>query len=193
MIIKVTSSPPTSNGNSKSSSHNNNNIYDHYRVYNEIILPNLNSLSKNVKDACVLFALDHADPKMLDILRDHPCIPVTPLGRKLRKPNKLVHPSSRLAALYSDVDERFPCGSEDTYVRDDRLQVLKILGMKSDGLTWSELVERADSIAKIREFDVALDRAVALLAVLNDMLSSSPPTAANQGITKISNKQSNQY
>ena len=142
---KVSSSPTSSNGtNSKS-----HNIYDHYRVYNEIILPNLNSLSKNVKDACVLFALDHADPKMLDILRDHPCIPVTPLGRKLKKPNKLVHPGGRLAALYADVDERFPYGSEDTYVREDRLQILKILGMKTDGLNWTELVERADSIAKI--------------------------------------------
>jgi hypothetical protein len=43
------------------------NLYDHYRVYNEIILPNLNSLNKAVKNAVVLFALDHADPKMLEI------------------------------------------------------------------------------------------------------------------------------
>ena len=105
------------------------NIYDHYRVYNEIILPNLNSLSKNVKDSVVLFALDHADPKMLEILRDHPCIPVSPFGRRLKKPNKLVHPTGKIAPLYSDSDERFPCGSEETYLRDDRLQILKILGL----------------------------------------------------------------
>lgn len=153
-------------------------------MYNEIILPNLNALSKSVKDACVLFALDHADPKMLDILRDHPCIPVTPLGRKLKKPNKLVHPgaSSRLAALYADVDERFPYGDAasatghhgcDTYARDDRLHVLKLLGMKTDALSWSELVERADSVAKMRDYELAVERAVALLAVLNDMLLSS--------------------
>lgn len=104
------------------------NIYDHYRVYNEIILPNLNSLSKNVKDSVVLFALDHADPKMLEILRDHPCVPVSPFGRRLKKPNKLVHPGGKIAPLYSDSDERFPCGAEETYLRDDRLQVLKILG-----------------------------------------------------------------
>lgn len=105
------------------------NIYDHYRVYNEIILPNLNSLSKNVKDSVVLFALDHADPKMLEILRDHPCIPVSPFGRRLKKPNKLVHPTGKIAPLYSDSDERFPCGSEESYLRDDRLQILKILGL----------------------------------------------------------------
>jgi hypothetical protein len=111
-----------------------NNIYDHYRVYNEIILPNLNSLSKNVKDSVVLFALDHADPKMLEILRDHPCIPVSPFGRRLKKPNKLVHPLGKISPLYSDSDERFPCGSKDTYIREDRLQILKILGMKCDYL-----------------------------------------------------------
>ncbi len=104
------------------------NIYDHYRVYNEIILPNLNNLSKTVKDSVVLFALDHADPKMLEILRDHPCIPVSPFGRRLKKPNKLVHPGGKTAALYSDSDERFPYGSEETYLREDRLQILKILG-----------------------------------------------------------------
>lgn len=174
-MFQVSSSPPGKT----------NNIYDHYRVYNEIILPNLNSLSKNVKDACVLFALDHADPKMLEILRDHPCIPVTPHARKLKKPNKLVHPSGRLAALYSDADERFPCGSEDTYVRDDRLQILKILGMKTDGLTWTELVERADSIGKMREYEPAVERAVALLAVLNDMLTSSNNHQGKIKITKI--------
>jgi len=121
---------------------------------------------------------------MLDILRDHPCIPVTPLGRKLKKPNKLVHPGGRLSALYADADERFPCGSEDTYVREDRLQILKILGMKTDGLTWNELVERADSVAKIRDYEVAVERAVALLGVLNEMLTSSnQPGGVNQGMT----------
>lgn len=179
ILRKVTSSnPPTSNGSSPNKPQSNN-IYDHYRVYNEIILPNLNSLSKNVKDACVLFALDHADPKMLEILRDHPCIPVTPFGRKLKKPNKLVHPSGKIAALYSDSDERFPCGSEDTYVREDRLQILKILGMKADGLTWPELVERADSVAKLREYDVAVERAIAVLSVLNEMLNSSNSSSSS--------------
>jgi len=116
-------SPPSNNKNSPVY-----NIYDHYRVYNEIILPNLNNLSKNVKDSVVLFALDHADPKMLEILKDHPCVPVSPFGRRLKKPNKLVHPGGKTAPLYSDSDERFPCGSEETYLRDDRLQILKILG-----------------------------------------------------------------
>jgi hypothetical protein len=148
-----------------------NNIYDHYRVYNEIILPNLNSLSKNVKDSVVLFALDHADPKMLEILRDHPCIPVSPFGRRLKKPNKLVHPAGKLAPLYSDSDERFPCGSKDTYIREDRLQILKILGMKCDVLTWHELSERAESVSKIKEFDGAVERSIVILSVLNDMLN----------------------
>lgn len=173
----------TTNGNGSAKSPQTNNIFDHYRVYNEIILPNLNSLSKNVKDAVVLFALDHADPKMLEILRDHPCIPVTPFGRKLKKPNKLVHPGGKIAPLYADADERFPCGSEDTYTREDRLQILKILGMKCDYLNWHELVERADSVAKIREYDLAVERSIAILNVLNEMLTNStpPPQAQPNG------------
>ena len=151
----------------------NHNIYDHYRVYNEIILPNLNSLSKNVKDSVVLFALDHADPKMLEILRDHPCIPVSPFGRRLKKPNKLVHPTGKIAPLYSDSDERFPCGSKDTYIREDRLQILKILGMKCDYLNWQELVERAESVSKIKEYDLAVERSIVILTVLNEMLNES--------------------
>ena len=123
----------------------------------------------------MLFALDHADPKMLEILRDHPCIPVAPAHtRRLKKPNKLVLPRGLCAALYSESDERFPCGSEETYLRADRLQVLKMLGMKcpsggggavckgndsqsssssaaqaspsSSLLTWAELVDRAESV-----------------------------------------------
>ena len=143
----TTTSSSTSNGKSTSKGPSNN-IYDHYRVYNEIILPNLNSLSKNVKDSVVLFSLDHADPKMLEILRDHPCIPVSPYGRRLKKPNKLVHPNGKLALLYLESDERFPYGSEETYLREDRLQILKMLGMKYDHLSWAELLERAESPAR---------------------------------------------
>lgn len=148
------------------------NLYDHYRVYNEIILPNLNNLSKNVKDSVVLFALDHADTKMLEILKDHPCIPVSPYGRRIKKPNKLIHPNGKLAPLYSDADERFPFGSEQAYIREDRLQILKILGMKCDQPTWNELIERAESVSKIREYDQAVERSIAILNILNEMLSS---------------------
>ncbi|CAF0746878.1 unnamed protein product [Brachionus calyciflorus] len=147
------------------------NLYDHYRVYNEIILPNLNNLSKNVKDSVVLFALDHADTKMLEILKDHPCIPVSPFGRRIKKPNKLIHPSGKLAPLYAESDERFPFGSEQGYIREDRLQILKILGMKCDQLTWQELIERAESVSKIREYDLAVERSIAILSILNEMLA----------------------
>ncbi|RNA34288.1 sacsin [Brachionus plicatilis] len=153
-------------------SHQSANLYDHYRVYNEIILPNLNNLSKNVKDSVVLFALDHADTKMLEILKDHPCIPVSPYGRRIKKPNKLIHPNGKLAPLYAESDERFPFGSEQAYIREDRLQILKILGMKCDQLTWSELIERAESVSKIREYDQAVERSIAILNILNEMLSS---------------------
>ena len=104
------------------------NLFDHYRAYNDLLLPNLNVLPKNVKDVLVLFALDHADALMLNILKQHCCIPCTPNGRILNKPSKLIHPHCRLASLYSDIDSLFPYGGQDSYLRDDRLNVLKLLG-----------------------------------------------------------------
>ena len=155
---------------------NNSNIYDHYKVFNEIILPNLINLNKQLRDHVILFALDHADPKMLEILRDHPCIPVNIGGRTIsRKPNKLVHPHGKLAPLFSESDGCFPAGTEETYLRADRLQILKILGMKCDQLMWSELIERAESVSKIRDYDVALERSTAVLQVLNAMLNQGNP------------------
>ncbi|CAF5007961.1 unnamed protein product, partial [Rotaria sp. Silwood1] len=103
------------------------NLYDHYRAYNDLLLPNLNVLPKNVKDILVLFALDHADALMLNILKQHCCIPCTPNGRILNKPSKLIHPYCRLASLYSDIDSLFPYGGQDSYLREDRLNVLKLL------------------------------------------------------------------
>jgi hypothetical protein len=104
------------------------NLYDYYRAYNDLLLPNLNVLPKNVKDTLVLFALDHADNTMLNILKQHCCIPCTPNGRTLNKPSKLIHPYCRLASLYSDIDSLFPYGGQDSYLREDRLNVLKLLG-----------------------------------------------------------------
>ncbi|CAF3425408.1 unnamed protein product [Rotaria sp. Silwood1] len=151
------------------------NLYDHYRAYNDLLLPNLNVLPKNVKDILVLFALDHADALMLNILKQHCCIPCTPNGRILNKPSKLIHPYCRLASLYSDIDSLFPYGGQDSYLREDRLNVLKLLGMKCDDnlLTWPELVERCESIQRMRDYDLAHERSLALLQILNDMLTLS--------------------
>ncbi|CAF3697917.1 unnamed protein product, partial [Adineta steineri] len=151
------------------------NLYDHYRAYNDLLLPNLNVLPKNVKDTLVLFALDHADALMLNILKQHCCIPCTPNGRILNKPSKLIHPYCRLASLYSDIDSLFPYGGQDSYLREDRLNVLKLLGMKCDDnlVTWPELVERCESIQRMRDYDLAHERSLALLQILNDMLSIS--------------------
>ncbi|CAM2704787.1 unnamed protein product [Rotaria socialis] len=151
------------------------NLFDHYRAYNDLLLPNLNVLPKNVKDILVLFALDHADALMLNILKQHCCIPCTPNGRILNKPSKLIHPYCRLASLYSDIDSLFPYGGQDSYLREDRLNVLKLLGMKCDDnlVTWPELVERCESIQRMRDYDLAHTRSLALLQILNDMLTMS--------------------
>jgi hypothetical protein len=47
--------------------------------------------------------------------------------------------------------------------------------MKCDDnlVTWSELVERCESIQRMRDYDLAHERSLALLQILNDMLSMS--------------------
>ncbi len=49
------------------------------------------------------------------------------------------------------------------------------LGMKCDDnlVTWPELVERCESIQRMRDYDLAHERSLALLQILNDMLSIS--------------------
>ncbi len=49
------------------------------------------------------------------------------------------------------------------------------VGMKCDDnlVTWPELVERCESIQRMRDYDLARERSLALLQILNDMLSMS--------------------
>ncbi|KAI0979566.1 hypothetical protein GJ496_003085 [Pomphorhynchus laevis] len=144
---------------------------DHYRLYDEILLPNLNVFSRNVKDTIVLLALDNCDIHMMSILKKHLCIPVTPNGHTLRRPEKLVHPKCILSLMYSDVEGYFPYGSEDTYLRKDRLDVLRLLGMKFDEVSWSELAERAELIANVKDRQLANQKAHGLLAIFRLMLN----------------------
>ncbi len=51
--------------------------------------------------------------------------------------------------------------------------------MKCDLLSWQELIERAESITKIREYDVAIERSIVILNILNEKLNISNSTSAN--------------
>jgi hypothetical protein len=46
--------------------------------------------------------------------------------------------------------------------------------MKCDSIAWKELSDRADSVTKIRDYDAALERSVAVLNFLNDMMQQQP-------------------
>ncbi len=50
--------------------------------------------------------------------------------------------------------------------------------MKCDSLSWQELIERAESITKIREYDVAIERSIVILNILNEKLNTSNSTTA---------------
>ncbi|KAL7674953.1 hypothetical protein ACOME3_001223 [Neoechinorhynchus agilis] len=132
--------------------------WSHYRLYEELILPNLQTFSRNIKDALVLLALDHCDVSMMNILREHSCIPVTPNGCRLRHPRDLIHPRSpKLRSLYSEGDGVFPYGNKETYLREDRLEVLRLLGMRMDQISWRDLVERSERICDLNAASTLLD------------------------------------
>jgi hypothetical protein len=53
-------------------------------------------------------------------------------------------------------------------------------GMKCDSITWKELCDRAESVTKIRDYDAALERSVAVLNCLNDMIQQQHMPAAEE-------------
>src|SRR4051794_23975340 len=63
---------------------------------------------------------------------------------------------------------------ENPFVKDNIIKNI-FLGMKCDDnlVTWPELVERCESIQRMRDYDLARERSLALLQILNDMLSMS--------------------
>jgi hypothetical protein len=68
--------------------------------------------------------------------------------------------------------------------------------MKCDDnlVTWPELVERCESIQRMRDYDLAHERAISLLQILNDMLSmsNSNPTRTFDETDDSSDRRSHQ-
>lgn len=59
--------------------------------------------------------------------------------------------------------------------------------MKCDLLTWQELIERAESITKIREYDIAIERSIVILSILNEKLNTVPIINGNANANATAN------
>ena len=121
-------------------------IYDKERFLHKVFFPNLSTVPPEFRNALVLHALDtNCD----DLLMTHACIPASPFGENLRYPSQLIHPHKDAAQLFLPEDERFPCGTKESFLHPQRLAKLETLGMASDALPWQEIAERAESIQQL--------------------------------------------
>ena len=146
--------------------------YRKNRFFREVLFPNLHILPENLRDVLILHALDDKSEEFHDLLRLHPCVPSSPTGNVLNTPSSFVHPYGEAASLFSSEDGRFPYGTKESYVHPQRLAKLVQLGMLSNDLPWSDLLERAESIQKLNSLNnrEALTRITVLLSFMEKKL-----------------------
>ena len=144
--------------------------YDKEQFYREIVLANIGRIDPVNRNRLVLHAVD--DLNLRKLLKNVPCIPVTPHGRELKSPKDLIHPNGKAASLYGPEDAVFPHGTEDDFLNSTRLDALvRELGMRKDDLSWDDLIERAQSVLPLSvtfgNHEGALQRTQMLIEFLN--------------------------
>ena len=154
--------------------------YDVNRFFAELFFPNIGSVPPQLRDRLLMYALDKMNEGLNEMIKSHACIPTTPHGQILKCPSQLISPNGDAALLFCPLDERFPQGSEETFLHPSRLFKLQQLGMATDNLSWSEVAERAESISILNQSstDAATERAENLIAFLEKKLNrdgNSPP------------------
>ena len=111
--------------------------------------------SRNEVLQCMLevyaIGLDHNPTErtnyMGECLTEHPCVPCTPDGSQLKKCGQVIDPKAEFANLYDSSEGMFPIQefSERHLVRTAMLE----LGMISETIPWSMVIERAETIAQL--------------------------------------------
>ena len=130
--------------------------YDVTRFYLEITFPHIDNLEADIRDTLIIFALMKNQSALDALLKCHHCIPATPNGTELSKPEDLVHPTALASKLYSPEDGRFPYG--EAFINGNVLGALQRLGLKVNEVTWFDLLERANSVQIIHEVDPELGK-----------------------------------
>lgn len=139
----------------------------------DIFFVNLDKLSVSSREAVISSVLDEylrGSTHFAKFLLDNPCIPSSPDGLVLVSPKALIDPHGAAADLFSTSEHRFPFGN--TILTEERLVVLRKLGMVEDILSWQSICERASSIAKMKNNkEQALQRVQALIKYLNNHIT----------------------
>ena len=152
--------------------------YDKGRFFRELFFPNIALVPSHQRNKLVLYVLDLCarddknDGSFDFLIKSHACIPVSPDGLILKCPCQLINPKKNAASLFSPEDQRFPFGTEATFLSSLRLAKLEKLGMLTDDLPWPEVAERAESISVLNRTseEAAFKRVTALVYYLDRKL-----------------------
>ena len=128
------------------------NTYDMKRFFGDMFFPNIQRFSAAERDPLVRFALH--SKKVVSLLKQYPCVPVTPDGETLKTPQDMVHPGEIVAKLYLPTDGTFPHG--DIFTDETCLHHLRELGMAFRDITWDNLIERLESVDSVYQEDSAM-------------------------------------
>ena len=165
--------------------------YDKGRFLRELFFPNILSIPQDMRDKLVLNALDDTKGQFDELIATHACIPASPRGKTLKCPAELIHPKKATASLFHIEDEKFPFGTDDTFLDCVRLTKLEQLGMVADDPPWGMFEERAKSVGILNEESSkgALERAKALISLLERKLypgaESNVPEGVQENLLRI--------
>ncbi|CAH1796047.1 unnamed protein product [Owenia fusiformis] len=167
--------------------------YKKAEFFREVFFPNILTIDSTIRDALMLNALKEDNDDLFALMKESPCIPVSPFGEVLKRPSELIHPfSSKLSKLFSRDDGRFPCGTDYTYLAPEILLKLESLGMKKGDLSWEETLVIAESIQNLPHQE-ACQKTSALISFLNKKLDLIEEGMVHASISQLESSKSRQW
>ena len=161
-----------------------NHTFDMDRFLCDVFFPNIDRLPGHLRDPVVCHVLDEylrGSLKYESLLRRIRCIPTSPVGCTLSRPEELVDPIGPVSCLFLQEESIFPCG--EGFLKKERLAALKNLGMADAVLSWKGVCERATFIASLAYDDIskATQMSRNLVTYLKENITKlSPPNSVER-------------
>ncbi|XP_076358830.1 sacsin-like [Tachypleus tridentatus] len=120
-----------------------------------------NEMEEKVRDQLLIYAIKHKSSELVNILEQNLCVPTIPNG-KLKKPNDLVYPKSKVSKLFLENEECFPIGrkyqDDHNFQQEEVLNNLVKLGMARYDLSWDAILGRCRFIENLacNNYEVAV-------------------------------------
>ena len=161
--------------------------YDRFRFFHDVFFPNVSSVTSDQRDVLVLYALNQNNDELEELIKNNACIPASPDGKVLNRPNQLVNPNKEASSLFFPVDGRFPFGDKSTFRNPQVLAKLEVLGMNSHDLPWEDIAERAESVQRVNSVDskAAVKRAKFLIEFVQKKLKLKDKGPSEGVISRI--------